>query len=100
MKLKLIVSYLATAVVAAPTPQIGDHSHGTNSNGVGTPKGLGASGMLALMGPMSRMLPRLALNRTITPNPVSKKSGVIREQLYYGPLTLKSVQVNPNTLYL
>jgi hypothetical protein len=94
MKINIIVPYLATAIVAAPTPQMGDHSHGSNPNGAETPKGIGGAGMLAMMGPMSRMLPRLALYKTVAPKPVSQKSGVIREQLYYGPLTLKSVQVS------
>jgi hypothetical protein len=98
MKFTLIVPCLATAIIAAPAPQMGDHSHGGNANSADPAKGLGGTGMLALMGSMSKMLPRLALYRTVTPKPVSQRSGVIREQLYYGPLTLKSVQVSPKNL--
>jgi hypothetical protein len=110
MKLNLISLYLATSVWAAPFPQMGGHDH---DNEAGPAKGLGdldLSGILGsaklggmdLSGPlgtaMAKVMAPLPLHKKTISQPVSKKPGVIREQLYYGPLALKTVVVSDDDL--
>src|ERR1700710_729952 len=96
MKLNLAPFWLAAAVAAVPAPQMGEHSHG-NGGAPPTPKwgvgDVGGFGMSTLMGAMVKMMPPLTLSKTVKAQPISKKQGVIREQLYYGPLMLKPVSV-------
>jgi len=80
-KYSLVLFCLSATVLAAPAPQIDMAA-------------LKASGKLE---PMVKMMPVLALSKTVSMVPISKKEGVTREQLYFGPLTLKSVAVGINT---
>jgi hypothetical protein len=86
MTLKLILLCLIAAVLAAPSPQMG----------AGLGNLLGGSNLSGLMGKatgaFSKMAP-LPLYKTVTAQPESKRPGVIREQLYYGPLILKPAAV-------
>jgi hypothetical protein len=80
-KLSFASLCLSATVLAAPAPQLDMTAQM-------------ASGKLEST---VKMMPVLALSKTVSMVPVSKKEGVTREQLYFGPLTLKSVAVSINT---
>jgi hypothetical protein len=85
MKLNLISLYLATGVWAVPSPLMGGPDSGNDLPGL-----LGTA--------MAKMMTPLPLHKKTTSLPVSKKPGAIREQLYYGPLALKTVVVSDDDL--
>jgi len=78
MKGSLIYLGLATLAIATPVPQ---HEHKTPEKPAFLQGGAPAT-------------PLGLFKITSKGSPVSKKSGVVRDQLYYGPLSLKTVAVS------
>lgn len=94
------LSLVATSL-AAPTPQMDPGMSMGAEPKAAAPKGMGLQDLTSLptglvsggIGLLTRVMPTLTLSKTVKVEPVSEKPGVVREQLHFGPLTLKTAQV-------
>jgi hypothetical protein len=95
MALKLICLCLISAALAAPSPQ--SPTHGLGGHGTEAPLGTGkmADMLASTFAGVTAPLPLYKMTKAEKPE--FNVPGVIREQLYYGPLVLKPAAVSSSS---